>query len=292
MKNSSKKIKFCTKNGMETNWSIFNKNLSHLESSFYGSTMFHPLEDLIAQNAAQSYLYSTRILNSRFLAGEESISQDPFIALSYFYHFCNDTDFSRFPEAEPLIALDKRDSMLYASLTGERFILGEAAIAKDCDMAMTYALSITKQRFIEAEPLIFNKANPVGCLLYVKMVGEVIPEAEDAICRDPKTSLEYAKTVLKGRFPEGEDSIATDLICSFDYAQDVLKGRFPQGEDIISTSARASYMYAKHIIKDRFIPGEVLILKNKSLRSSYIEFLQDKSGSDDLYLDLLFTKKF
>ncbi len=58
-------------------------------------------------------------------------------------------------------------------------------------------------------------------------------DLEAIIASNPYSSLQYAKTVLRGRFPAGEPAIAEIYHCSWEYAMEIIKDRFPLIEDRI-----------------------------------------------------------
>lgn len=64
-----------------------------------------------------------------------------------------------------------------------------------------------------------------------------MPELEDIISQDGKSSYLYAFHGLKGPFPKGEDAIAKDTFSSLMYATKILKKRWPPGEEAIKQSS-------------------------------------------------------
>jgi hypothetical protein len=64
-----------------------------------------------------------------------------------------------------------------------------------------------------------------------------MPELEDIIAHDGKSSYLYAFHGLKGPFPKGEDAIAKDTFSSLMYATKILKKRWPPGEEAIKQSS-------------------------------------------------------
>lgn len=64
-----------------------------------------------------------------------------------------------------------------------------------------------------------------------------MPELEDIISQDGKSSYLYAFHGLKGPFPKGEDAIGKDTFSSLMYATKILKKRWPPGEEAIKQSS-------------------------------------------------------
>lgn len=108
---------------------------------------------------------------------DEIVRQNPFIA----YEIAVDRGYAN-EKLEEIIATDAELSYYYAYdlLGGERFPLGEPAIAEDSYWSLSYAQNIIGGRFELGEP---------------------------AIAKDPRWSFEYAADVLKTRFPQGEEAI-------------------------------------------------------------------------------------
>jgi len=104
-----------------------------------------------------------------------------------------------------------------------------------------------------------KKLTPDKAYAYALRNGVVDPEYEAVIKRDPLTAVQYARTVLKGRFREAESVISTDPYASLLYAKDIMGDRFLQGETAISKHSIHSYFYAVEVIKGRFPEGEATI---------------------------------
>lgn len=63
-----------------------------------------------------------------------------------------------------------------------------------------------------------------------------VPELEELIAQDGRSSYLYAFHQLKGPFPKGEPEIAKDTFSSLMYATKILKKRWPPGEEAIRQS--------------------------------------------------------
>jgi hypothetical protein len=141
------------------------------------------------------------------------------------------------------------------------FAMGEKEIAKDPELAHSYALNIIKGRWPEAEAAIAK--DPELASEYARYVIKGrFPEAEAAIAKDPELASEYARYVIRGRWPEVEAAIAKDPYLSYEYARYVIRGRFPEGEAAIAKDPYLSYEYARYVIRGRFSKGEAAIAKD------------------------------
>lgn len=97
-----------------------------------------------------------------------------------------------------------------------RFPEGEAAIARDCKSASTYAMVVLKGRF---------------------------PEGEATIMKCPGIAAQYANYCIKDRWPEAEPVILKDAYASFYYATEVMEDRWPEAEAIIKTNDELWELY-------------------------------------------------
>ena len=141
------------------------------------------------------------------------------------------------------------------------FAMGEKEIAKDPELAHSYALNIIKGRWPEGEAAIAK--DPRWSYEYARhVIRGRFPEGEAAIAKSPAFSYEYARYVIKGRFPEGEAAIAKSSAFSYEYARYVIKGRWPEGEAAIAKDPYLSYEYARYVIKGRFSKGEAATAKD------------------------------
>jgi len=85
-------------------------------------------EDIIAQDAKNSYSYAEFVLEKPFPKGEDAIAKDP----KYSYYYVRDVLRSPFPKGEDAIAKNPEYSYKYAKyFLKNRFIKGEKEIVKD-----------------------------------------------------------------------------------------------------------------------------------------------------------------
>lgn len=94
-------------------------------------------------------------------------------------------------------------SLSYAQLMEAPVPEGEAVIAKDGKIALTYAHHILKGPF---------------------------PKGEKTIASNKYTAINYAKTILFKPFPEGEKAILTDKYTTLDYVKSIIQDKWPTGE--------------------------------------------------------------
>jgi hypothetical protein len=162
----------------------------------------------------------------------------------------------------------------------------EAVLAKDPEIACTYATKVLKGRFPAGEPAIAT--NPKTAYTYAtKVLKGRFPEGEPAIAKDadeywyglPRAYF-YAKEILNGSWSGAakDKNVASDVArhaeaviakyaeAAYTYASEILKGRFPQGEPTIIKAAETKghllIQYAKNVLKGRFPEGEPAIIKN------------------------------
>jgi hypothetical protein len=121
--------------------------------------------------------------------------------------------------------------------------------------------------------VLFHPDAPQWALWVAENLGDRAPDVEAVIGRNPTTSLDYARHVLRAPFEAGEDAISRDGWRSFLYAQDVLRTRFSDGEKAIATSARTSLAYAQ-FVGDRFEAGEAAIATDPWAATEYARHLQ------------------
>jgi len=101
------------------------------------------------------------------------------------------------------LAKDAELSLEYAKSLGERYFDGEAAIAKNGNLSLNYAMEVIKGRF------------EIG---------------EEAISKDANCSIEYARNILKDRFELGEEAISKNTNALYTYH--VVLGRIELPEDL------------------------------------------------------------
>jgi hypothetical protein len=164
---------------------------------------------LINKNPQAIFLYS-KIKMSPYEKGEKNLCRNSYYAKNYLInHKDQIKDHKRIELLENAIAKSTVESFSYADYTGKRFEKGEAAIAKNAEMAYEYAEQIIGGRF---------------------ELGEAV------ISKDPQLAHGYANHVIKQRFELGEEAISKNGYWSLKYAECVLKSRFSKGEKAIKKS--------------------------------------------------------
>ena len=214
------------------------------------------------------YRYS-KLINQRYLPGEQVVAEDPDIAIRYAKLFFVG---KRWPEAEPFIAKDAYWSLEYARFLNDRFPAGEETILKrkDVGLMVRYAKEVIGGRWPEAEPFIAKDA--YWSLEYARFLNDRFPAGEKTILKRKSVGLmvNYAEEVIKGRWPEAEPFIAKSEDWSLEYAR-FLKDRFPAGEEAILKSNNPFYIigYAKDVIGDRWPEAEPYIAKSAEWSLEY-----------------------
>lgn len=115
----------------------------------------------------------------------------------------------------------------------------EEAIATDAELSYYYAVDLLGgERFPLGEPAIATDQH--WSFLYTQLIGDKFELGEPAIAKNPLYSYRYAREALLPRgikgFPLGEEMIATNAEYSFRYASEVLEKRFRLGEPAIRGS--------------------------------------------------------
>ena len=107
----------------------------------------------------------------------------------------------------------------------------------------------------------YRHENPITAKLFKR---------EEAKCLEsPRTSYEYARSVVNGRWFEAEPVIIKDAYWSCEYSKDVILGRWPEAEPYIMKDPSVAYLYASEIIKSRWIEAEKYIAKDNLISSLY-----------------------
>ena len=84
---------------------------------------------------------------------------------------------------------------------GERFLMGESAIAKDPKYSCLYAMDVIKARFPEGEPEIAK--DPYFSYFYARCtIEERFLEGEPAIAKNPELARSYAERFNLPQIPE------------------------------------------------------------------------------------------
>lgn len=132
------------------------------------------------------FVIRSKFLNNRWMALEEKLLTDgsPDQITAYALHLSG-----RWPEAEPLIALDGNTAIRYAERVG-RFPLGDKLfLERGTDIALDYMKAAKRGRSRQTEKW---------------------PDLERLIKDDAETAYKYAD-ITDRRFVEGEDAIAQDI---------------------------------------------------------------------------------
>lgn len=148
-----------------------------------------------------------------------------------------------------------------------RTILRDKAVkSEDPQACMSYLQSFGKGR---AEPLLEPTIATHGwnSVYYATTTGRRFPAGEPKILEEPFHAMEYARSVVKGRWPEAEAIIATHPYTALNYAKLMngrkrVKERFTAGEPAILEEAETSIAYAKNIIKGRWPEGEPYMIND------------------------------
>ena len=274
---------------------------SYLYAAKVLKTHFEKGEAVIAKDASLSLQYATFALGgSRFPAGEPAIAMDAEAAVGYVERVLK----KDFPEAEPAIAKNARASLAYAEALGKPFPAGEAEIAKFSYTSLIYAISVLKSRFALGEAAIFKDID--HALVYAIGFGiKDLPSKTVAkIARKGCYAYLYATMVIEGRFKAGENAMSKEsksdksfymyhryletggtdtlevrhrLTTLFDMIDGGEELRIPKCHDlelIIATSAIESCAYAVEAI-GRFELGEPAMKKVPSLWKKYQEMLKE-----------------
>lgn len=230
-------------------------------------------EEVIKTNAAQSYLYAKDVILGEWKDGENIISKDPLYALRYAQNVLR----NQFPKGEKAIATNGDYSYEYSRIVG-RFEKGEEAIIKDCSshFLCQYAINALKNRWPEAEEKILkDKDSASAACLYACHFSFRWEEAEKKIIENARLSVDYAREVIRGRWEEAEKTIATCSDSSVQYAK-IINERFVLGEDGI--------IQDENIWTIRNYLGDVLNGNRWDKLENYIE---NYSGPEDKLIELI-----
>lgn len=149
-------------------------------------------------------------------------------------------------------------------------------------LAVEYALSVIKHRWLEAEPYILTDRNTI--YTYVDRVIKCRwPEGEKALLELSQPSYNgqyilysYANTVIRGRWLEAEPLILTDYEAIYYYAEYLIDGRWPEGEEAFLKMYRCSYVqlyymytYALSTVKGRWFDAESMLKQDDYIWDMY-----------------------
>jgi hypothetical protein len=160
------------------------------------------------------------------------------------------------------------------------------------DSLVSYILDFKKSRWVEAEPFL-KTASDSNLVEYITLyVTERSPCLEERILKNSWIFLKYVKsiskrisdlTLLEEKFNKtllteikikGLTLVEQDLYCTLStlLGDGRLKCLHPTTIDIISKKSNLSFHHAKSINK-RFVEGEESILKDRTCRNLYADFL-------------------
>lgn len=109
-----------------------------------------------------------------------------------------------------------------------------------------------------------------------KNYHEVI-EAERAISSSkPNLAVEYASSIIVGRFEEAELTILKEPHWASVYATDVLNKRWDDAESVILSSGDLSVIwgYFRDMVKERWLEAEPVLFRDLGVKKKYYEYLQ------------------
>ena len=94
------------------------------------------------------------------------------------------------------------------------------------DSLMTYMRVLSAHKKDPSKELLsYLKGDNKNLIAYARMTGKRLPSELEDTLSDPKTCLDYAKEVIKGRLPEHlEEVFLKDYILAAAYAFDVIRG--------------------------------------------------------------------
>jgi hypothetical protein len=118
----------------------------------------------------------------------------------------------------------------------------------------------------------FTQATPTNCENYHK----VVKEERQLALSSPDDAVNYAASILGGRFLEGEAVILTDPYWSGLYAANVLGRRWPEAEKVILASGQLPEIwdYLSTLVKGKWEEAEPVISKAPDVNSKYHEYLE------------------
>ncbi|MCM8774684.1 MAG: hypothetical protein NC820_08175 [Candidatus Omnitrophica bacterium] len=250
------------------------------------------LEDVIAQNTANSFYYAQRILKGPFPKGENAIAKNSI----YSYEYALEILKGPFPKGEDIIAENSDYSYLYArDILKGPFPKGEDAITKNDKICYLYAKDVLKDRFLKGEPNIIKSDylnDYIKFLRSIKKLNEFLkdnPRLSRIIQKQKRVNIikEIFQTpnllnkIFREVIEEKNKKLANALVryikdprLIYRYACEIVEGKVNNKlEDIIAQDTDCSYHYAKNILKSRFLKGEPAIVKGKLL-GDYITFLK------------------
>ena len=131
---------------------------------------------------------------------------------------------------------------------------------------------ISPEQRPEIERLLLFVKDPFLMMNYAEtVIRGRWPAVEPFFMRSPVYAYGYANNVIHGRWPAAEAVIASEPEWAYRYATDVIKGRFPAGEPVIASDPNWAYRYAKNVIKGRFPAGEPVIARSLHWNRAYAQ---------------------
>lgn len=170
----------------------------------------------------------------------------------------------------------------------------EKIIVDKPNYAYTYAYEAIGNRWPEAEEYIAKDAEVAVSYALALMGGKRWPLAEESILNNPKAATHYAINVIRGRWPEAEEVIAKSPDAAFKYALKVLntesfskplnsneineveKVRFIKAEPYLAKDLWIGYEYAI-LIEERFPLYEETILKE-------LKYIYDRIDKNNMHV--------
>ena len=115
---------------------------------------------------------------------------------------------------------------------------------------------------------------PEQAMNQVRIAGRRILHLEKIISQCPEAALEYAESVIKGRWIEGEKAIQKDGGAAYSYVWNILKRRWPEAEPAILTDPQNAVWYADYFIGQPW-PELESVLRSSSDASKAAKWLYD-----------------
>ena len=170
----------------------------------------------------------------------------------------------RWPAAEKMIAEDAGCWDDYLSFLRKKDKIALVAACKSRDVfAMWYAEEVAKDKWKHGERAILEGKDWVS-YYYARAMGRRWEPGEKKILagKDPRTCLDYAEEVIKGRWPEAEKVLLKDADSCFEYAKEVIKGRWPEAEKVLLKDKDKSpcLAYAVYVVHGRWEEYERAII--------------------------------
>lgn len=149
----------------------------------------------------------------------------------------------------------------------------EKYILQNSNYASKYSIHIMKERWKEAEDIIFKNKDDMQSIYsyYVnflyKKEGEDFSNIENLIADSPNFAYLFARNQIKGRWEKGEKAILTDPSILYLYITDVVKKRVPEFEEAILKHKNSSicykyYDYSRRYLRSDWNEGIPIIIKD------------------------------